>query len=312
MDSNVAFPTTFSANVPTFGPDSDKPRIIPASMRKFMLKSTKYVGSLALFDQYIVWRYTAGSASINSFLIFDGKVTNLANAFYWCYLFFLYWDNTSKAMNVRGGVPSVFMKKFATFFATPSAFKTLTDEKKKLTTVQELIRLYAITLQKIIMRAPPVKLNFHVYKVASSYDGLPTSASDVPKTVTQRPFNSTTINPHFNFAFFMPEDATGNLFDILVPAGAHALYVPSDFHAYPFEKEVLLPFNCKFIVKSMFTGEIDVIDQESVELVSLQAPNSSFIMGPLYEIDTYSPCLDKRCDVVRKPFTVFLCDYTEK
>src|ERR1700761_7402559 len=87
----------------TFGPDSELPYNVPVPLRKFMLKCTKYIGKLSLFEQYTIWRYTIGSASINTFLIFS-KISNIKNTLYWCYLFFLYWKNTNTAFGGGGMV----------------------------------------------------------------------------------------------------------------------------------------------------------------------------------------------------------------
>lgn len=293
-----------------FGPESELPHNIPIGLRKFMLKSNKYIGSLPLFKQYIVWRYTIGSASINTFLIF-GKITNVKNALYWCYLFFLYWHNTTDAMGDGGSLTRRFTK-FKKFFDDADLFKDLPEEKA-LPLAEEIIKYYISTLQNIIMSAPPVKTGFHVYKVASDYPGLPTSSKDVPKTVLQKPFNSTTINPHFNFAFFTSEESTGNLFDLLIPPGSHVLYVPADFHAYPFEKEVLLPMDCTFKITASYQGSIDVINKSDVNMITLQKPTKTIVMGPVYEIDQYKPCTgDDACLITNKDFTTFLCEYSDK
>jgi hypothetical protein len=131
----------------------------------------------------------------------------------------------------------------------------------------------------------------------------------VPKTVKQLPFNSTTINPHFNFAFFIPDEAKGNVFDIHVPVGARVLYIPAEYHAYPFEREVLLPFGSKFTITSVYTGKLDYIDSKSHKIETLQKPPTSIMMGPVYQLNDYEPCIGGACVIRRKNFRTFVTEY---
>lgn len=295
----------------SIGPRSDLPYSVPESLRKFMLKATKYVAALPLFDQYLVWRYTAGSASVNGSLIAGGKVSDIKNAAYWCYQFFLYWKNTvdSGAGDGGGKVASPFFK-YDKYFKNPASFLALSTTERA-TLVPAIVRLYALALQKIILASPPVKGDdgFHVFKVASDYPGLPQSPTDVPKTLKQLPFNSTTVNPHFNFAFFIQEEAKGNVFDLHIPVGARVLYIPAEYHAYPFEREILLPFGCQFKITAVYTGKLDYIDSKSHNIVTLQKPPTSIMMGPVYELDDYEPCTGGVCVIKRKNFRTFIAEY---
>jgi len=233
-------------------------------------------------------------------------VTNKENATYWCYQFFLYWKNTATGNNDYKVSPS--FAKYDSYFKNPSAALALTINE-----ITALIKLYASALQKIILGAPPVKGNdgFHVYKVAGNYEGFPQSPADVPKKVKQLPFNSTTINPHFNFAFFIKDaEAKGNVFDIHIPVGARVLYVPAEFHAYPFEKEIILPFGCQLTITRVFTGKLDYIDAKTEARVILQKPPNAIMMGPVYDTDVYQPCnTGTTCQVKRKNFKTMVAEY---
>ena len=292
----------------TLGPDSELPYTIPVGLRKFMLNCTRYVAGLPLFDQYIIWRYTMGSASINAFLIF-GKISNTDNAVYWVFLFFLFWRNTEQRVG-RGNVAPQFAK-FEQFFRDPDSLMALPAERR-LVVAEQVIPLYIRALDRLIRQTPRVEEGFHVFKVAGNYPGLPTSPKDVPKKVKQLPFNSTTINPHFNFAMFSTPDATGNMFDLRILAGARVLYVPSEYHAYPFEKEIILPTNSMFTIRASYQGMLDMIDPESINIVTRQKPTRAIMMGPVFEMNVYKPCKSGACEVVRKPFTIFLAEYSDK
>lgn len=295
----------------TLGPGSELPTSIPLALRKFMLRSTKYVASLSLFAQYLIWRYTAGSASINSYLIFKGKINNPDNAIYWAFLFFLYWKNTASVGSDLFPQPYTSFMKFAAYFRDPDSLLKL-SQVDALKVVALLFPLYIESLDDLIRGAPAVKEGFHVYKIAGNYPGLPTSSKDVPKKVPQLPFNSTTINPHFNFGIFSSPEATGNMFDLRIGKGARVLYVPAEFHAYPFEKEIFLPSNSSFNITSSYQGMLDVIDPQSVKMITLQEPARSIVMGPVYEVDTYQPCKSGACKSAKKPFTIFIADYAAK
>jgi len=307
---NAALPKKSSVVRPqSIGPRSDLPYTVPEPLRKFMLKSTKYVASLSLFEQYLVWRYTAGSASVNGALIFGGKVNDMKNASYWVYLFFLYWKNTLEGSDGGGRISSSFIN-FDKYFKNPASFLAL-PVTERATIVPTIIQLYSRALQRIILASPPVKGDdgFHVFKVASDYPGLPETPTDVPKTVKQLPFNSTTINPHFNFAFFIPDEAKGNVFDLHIPVGARVLYIPAEYHAYPFEREILLPFGSKFLITSVYTGKLDYIDSKTHKIETLQKPPSSIMMGPVYELNDYEPCTGGACVIKRKNFRTFVTEY---
>ena len=75
----------------TRGPDQTETYIYKQSLLQLINDSVRYVGGLSNFDRYCVWRYTIGSASVNSQLIFD-KTSD--NAPFWTYLFFKYYKNT--------------------------------------------------------------------------------------------------------------------------------------------------------------------------------------------------------------------------
>jgi len=286
-----------------YGPGSKESFTVPEPTRKFIQSCTKYVASLPLFSRYLVWRYTIGSASVNTFLIF-GEIKNPTNAIHWCYLFCLYWKNT---INLTSGddkpmVPLEW-RKWSKYFLRPNDLKAM-KESDALLVVKPFLRLYADQLQAIILKCPPVKKGFHVYKVAGNYPGLPESEKDVPKSVTQLPFNSTTITPQFNFALFSPPDATGNLFHVHLPKGSRVLYIPSEYHAYPFEQEIILPMGSVFTIYGSYQGSLNMIDPKTVQMIKLQEADK-IAMGPVNDVKPYDPCKEGRCVINTKEFRIF-------
>lgn len=287
-----------------FGPgDTSYLSTLQVNLIDFIRKSSEYVANLSEFDKYVIWRYTIGSASINSFLIFGRIKTLNDNSSYWCYLFFLYWKNTfggSRESWIL--VPSSF-KKYRKYFETPELFKSKIGVKEK--DIEDIIKLYILRLQKIVIECPTPSGDISVFKVSSKYPGLPEKLTEIPTTVLQLPFNSTTIDPHFNFAPFVSPEASCCFFEIHIPKGQHCLFVPPYLHAYPFEKEIILPYGCIFEVFDKYEEDMNYIDVSDVNIVKLQSKRifDSIVMGPVYEIDEYQPCYESRgCNIKKKHF----------
>ena len=290
-----------------FGPESDISYTLPESLLSFIRTSTSYIGKLSLFDKYIVWRYTIGSAAINYNLIF-GKPN--VNGKYWCFLFFLYFYNTylsPKASEKRSIIIPVEFINYDKYFLNPKIFlKEATEDE-----VVHIINMYTGRLQLIINKCPTPKKEIIVYKVSSKYPGIPENLENGNVGILQLPFNSTTIDPHFNFAPFVTETEGEGccFFRIHIPKGAHCLYIPKEFHAYPFENEVLLPNGITFEVFDIYTSTYNYIPTSSVNIDLLQDVKD-IVIGPVYEIRGYNGCkgttsVDKHCKVESKKFKVF-------
>lgn len=271
------------------------------SLIKFIDHSSKYVANLSDFDKYCLWRYTIGSASVNSQLIF-GRASD--NSPYWTYLFFLYYNNTFKGTHAL--IPGTF-NPWKKYFDKPGLFNKLGAESQ-LNIAGRVIEEYIRRLQKIILEGPKTPGVFHVTKVASKYPALPDSINELPSSVLQLPFNSTTVNPYFNYAPFISPSATCCLFDIEVPAGSSCLYIPTDLHAYNFEHEIILPHSCFFDISDIRNESINYIDPASVNITQVQ-DKSKIIMGNVYTINEYYPCKVGRCFSQVKTFTTYYAKY---
>jgi len=281
-----------------YGPSATQSGEVPKSLLYFMRECEDYVAKLTLFKKYCIWRYTIGSASVNTYLITN---TMSSNAIYWAYLFFKYWSNTAK-YPVKN-IPSKY-KGFLPYFVNPDAFNRLGQDQQE-GVAGLLIKTYAITLQQIILAAPKVKLDgFHVYKISSRYPGLPESVTELPAAVEQFPFNSTTVTQYFNFAIFAKAESTCCLFDIYVPPGSVCLSVPSFYHAYPWEREVILPIGSIFEVRQIVNGMMNYIEPTTLNSQMIQ-PKGDISMGNVFLINEYSPCKGGQCVVQKKPMTIY-------
>jgi len=286
----------------TYGPQISETYRNSKGLIDFMNKCVKYVSSLDDFSKYCVWRYTIGSASINSRLIF-GKLSE--NAPQWTYLFFLYYRNTF-SYSARLVIPKQF-KKWSKYFSDPESYRALSlPDRQRF--ADEVITQYTLLFQKIILKAPKVNGEFHVFKVASKYPALPEKGQPLPADVLQLPFNSTTISPYFNFAPFISPDSDCCLFDIIMPKGSSCLYVPTEYHAYGFEHEIILPHDSIFKVTNIRKTTLNYIDPKTVNIVQLQ-DKDKIKVGTVYMINEYKPCLNGDCLIQRKQFTVYDCVY---
>lgn len=285
----------------TFGPDKTSSSKLSPPLLKFIDSCTKYISNLTDFNKYCVWRYTIGSASINTRLIFNKPSENSPR---WTYLFFLYHKNTYPT---NRKVPRDFYQ-WQSFFDKPDSYNQLPLDKQLLI-ANKLIDSYTILLNKIILDGPktPKGDNIHVYKVASKYPQLPDIVGNKLVPVKQLPFNSVTVIKNFNFAPFIPADASCCLFDISLPPGSICLYIPTDYHAYPFEHEIILPPESTFLVKSIDKQILNYIDKEKINIVTLQSYNK-IQLGPVYTINEFYPCKGN-CESVQKFFTVYSCIY---
>lgn len=276
----------------TYGPNLSETYTNNPALIKFMDQCTKYIAKLDNFSRYIIWRYTIGSASINSYLIFNKPSDNSVQ---WAYLFFKYLNNSKIT-------PSPTFRRYKPYIDNPESIR------KEPTVAVDLIKDYIMKLFSIIKQGPRTPGSFHVFKVSSPYPGLPNSNSEVPAKVLQLPFNSTTISPYFNFAPFLAPSASCCLFDIEIPKGSTCLFIPQEYHAYPFEMEIILPYNCVFNVTHIRKTILNYVDPATVKMVQVQ-DKSKIQMGAVYQLNDYSPCGTLGCRIQKKPFTVYDCIY---
>lgn len=275
-----------------------------------MRKCVKYLNNLSDFNQYCVWRYTIGSASINSYLIF-GKASD--NSRYWVYLFFAYYRNTFGTSRDKEELPKSFTR-YQALFNNPERFSQL-PEVVQMNIANDVILKYINILQDIILNCPATTQEFKVYKVSSHYPGLPSvnPLEFEPSIVQQLPFNSTTISPNFNFAPFISSESNCCFFIISIPVGSRVLYVDHELHAYPFENEIFLPFGCGFDIRNIKYETMNYIDPKEVNIERLQEPGpkpGGIEMGNVYDINEYNPCkYAQGCVIKSKPFNIFICQY---
>jgi len=293
------------------GPQSSKDHLISESLRIHMQNCESYVSSkLSHFDKYIVWRYTIGSSSINTFLI-TGNLSD--NTVYWTYLFFQYWDNTVKKFSDLNNsdfydydLPDDFGI-FFPYFKDPKSY-LISINKENIS--KQIIELYISNLQRIILGSPEVLGDgFDLYKVSSIYPELPeTNQNFKMSSIKQLPFNSTTFSKEFNFAPFISPNNNSILFVIHIPKNSKVLYVPDLYHAYTFEHEFILPKDCLFEIYDYDVAQLNYIDPKTININLLQEKNN-ISMGSVYGLNESLPCYNNICKIETKNFNILECNY---
>lgn len=261
-----------------YGPSSKDKWIVTPPLSQLIKDCTKYVSNLSPFKQYLIFRFTLGSASVNRLLIgLPPTDQSISNQNYWVFLFFDYFHQT--------GIAEIEQpyKKYAPYFRDPPLFRQLSIQaQSKISTA--LLKEYIEDLQTLILKAPATTGPIEVFKVAGEYPDLPSKTDFHPKKVKQLPFNSTTINPQFNFAPFLSPEADCCFFVLKIPKGSHVLYVPSEYHAYPFEHEIFLPVGCTFNLKQhAIDPDFKYIPQEQAKINTIQK-FGHYQIGPVFEL----------------------------
>ena len=297
---------------------------ISNNVRRHILKCNGYVSTLPLISQYCIWRYTAGSASVNMYLI-TGNIT--ANAKYWTYLFFKLAANSIKMTGPleghntatqgvaysTGGEPSWDLGEFSKYKAMFDAAKSDDAQwKSQITTdvAEDVIKIYISVLTGILDACPVVDGWIRVYKISSKYPGLPEKLSmvngdNIPVVISQAPFNSSTIDDGFNFSLFAAKDAYGQPIGdnsifwklYLEPGTRGCLYIPDHLHAYGFEKEIMLNRGLIFSIETITNNAtLGYVDQRTVTMDNFQSGAIDKIsMGSVYQPNTYFPCGSAPC-----------------
>ena len=262
----------------SLGPGGEVPFLLTSQISDILQDHSRYQYNLPLWKRYIIWMYTVGSGSVNRYLIGNPVEDNLL---FWVYWFFKYYTYDFKLIGQT-------FQKYLRFFTDPGSFQKLSlPEGRKI--ADAVLRDYARTLESIILQAPPTLEPITVYKSSTKYPGLPEHLKEHHEIVFQKPFNSTTYNPQLNFGMFLPENPKCCMFSITIPKGSRVLFLAAGLSAYPFEREVLLPFGVKFDITKIDEHPVNFIAVEDQQLIKTQ--QKPYSIGEMYRV---SPeCLSK-------------------
>lgn len=257
------------------GPGGNRGLQMTLALSDLLLQHMKYQANLPLWDQYLIWRYTLGSGAVTRHLV---GVDSAKNDIYWTYYFF-------KSYNVKdyglGNIGYPYQR-YNNFFQDPKAYFALSEEEQR-AIYREILDQYPKDLERLILNSPPTKEEIVVYKVSRPYPGLPLDASDLE--VYQKPFNSTTYDPEFNFLPFLSDEPCC-LYTIKIPACSRVLAISPTLHAYPHEREILLPFGSTFDITETIEVALNTVPLENQHFIEIQ--KYPLVIGEVYRIDPLS------------------------
>lgn len=272
----------------SIGPGSSTKYEVTRAISEALINHTKYVSNLSLMSKYLIWRYTLGSGALNTTLI---GIASDQQIIFWAYDFFRAYNYSRSELTQRYSI-------YGPFFSNPKSFLY---DPNKLTIAKQIISKVIADLEGIILRAPIISKPFTVYKVSNKYPGLPDQIF-LHEIVNQKPFNSSTYNPQFNFAPFIAPESACCLHKITIPRGSRVLMIPSEYHAYPHEMECLLPFGSSFDVHEITKAEFEYIPVEQQKFISVQ-DRDNLVIGQVYMIDPVSDNTTKM-----RPLTYYISD----
>lgn len=235
------------------------------------LSHERYQMSLSDWDRFVIWSYTLGSSTVNSYLMGTLEKGDLS---IWFERMMVTYSQVTRGKGYK--LPF----KFQPFFK---------GSKNQLA----FIKLYAKHLQKIILNAPPTKGTVKLYKASSPYPNLKIG------NVYQQPFNSTSYRIDTNYSIFLPPGGLCCMHEITVPKGSSVLFLSPLLSAYPDEAEVLLPYGVSFAVTRTTSYSLNVPKNTSVQWKKVQEP--PFSIGPVF---FYNYSMD--CDTVKRQVKTYV------
>ena len=259
------------------GPGGKTKLIITSALSDLIQAHNKYQANLSVWEKYLIFRYTLGSSSVNAKLV---GISEIAQIIDWTYKFFKYYNYRHYGLN---SIKAPF-DQWINYFINPKTFLNLPINRKQYL-ANRIISEFISALQTLILKAPPTLGDITVYKVSSYYPDLPTKliGSKRDKIVAQKPFNSTTYDPTLNFIPFLGVDKSCCFFQIIIPRGSRVLAIDLSLHAYPHEREILLPFGSSFDIYSIGTDILNYISPADQKYLSVQ--QLPLVFGEVFRLD---------------------------
>lgn len=240
---------------------------------------TRFVSNLSAWKQYIIWRYTIGSGQLNKTLI---GISEDARTIAWAKHFYSFYNKDVYGLD---NVEPPFTD-YIGYFKDPS--------QVTLQVAQETIATFMVTLIEIIQHAPITQAAVLVYKVSTVYAPEMNHflTSNVGHAdIIQKPFNSTTYDPEFEFGTFLAEEGDTVVWQLLIPAGTHCLFINPIYHAYPHEREVLLPPDIVFSVRGARNVVLEYINKGDIKPEIVQ--KEPYVIGEVFRQTMQPPVKSK-------------------
>ncbi len=244
---------------------------VTPALNQTLHEHNKYLANQSTWKQYLAWRYTMDSGAANAVRLGHSNPQEFVQ---WAHSFFQWY----------GYHPSTVERPFHTFRSFFESPQSYLDRPDKLAIAETLIPVYNGELQRLILEAPPVASDegFYIYKATNPYPTLPRQeVLDKPIPVAQVPFNSTSYDPEFNYGQFLAGKTEWAILRLFLPKGSRVLSIDPSFHAYPHEREILLPPDCTFLFKKTEMIQMRYIPREDVQYEQVQ-DGPRFLVGEVF------------------------------
>ena len=288
----------------SIGPESGDDILITPALSNLLLEQDKYQANLSLWDKYLIWRYTLDSGVLTQFLIGNRQYNNEI----WVRNFFYLYASAQYGVKE---IPLAW-RHWEPYLSNPKTWDAL-PVANKIKLELELIRQYAIDLERIILAAPSNKDVITVYRATGVYpdiDGIVKASQNMsyPQKITfpqdfrvfQKPFNSTSYDSQLDFSPFLGSISDCCLYKIKIPKCSRLLAISPVLHAYPHEREILLPFASTLIVHGVQKKIFNYYPLDKQKYTAVQS--TPLVIGEVYRLRTGNQYLAK------KEMRVFECE----
>lgn len=242
------------------------------------LEHEKYQMNLPLWDKYILWSYSLGSGTINSYLLNTLDEDSL-----------LIW--TRRILYTYQNIKNIVLPQKYDRYKKIFAEKTSSYSDVKFRSFShKLVALIAEDVQRIILASPQIKADIIVYKASSKYPQLKIG------NVEQKLFNSTSYKVNMDFSMFLPEGGFCCMHKIVLKKGINSLILSPCLSAYPDEAEVILPYDITLEVKYISTMTLHIPLAEDYEKF-IEIQYQPYTIGNVYDYNHKVECRTKERNV---------------
>lgn len=260
------------------GRGSTFPLIITEGLSDLLRAHTEYLATRSYFDQFLVWRYTTSSRTLNTLLLTGiDKDENAADEIEW--LRHMVKDFDPRYIDHLAHQ----WKPLRAYFDDPKLLFDLNKHQRRKLATWALENVIWRT-KRIIHRAPKTTLPVVVYKTCSVYPTLPKPGT-LPQRVLQVPFNSVSYDPQMNYGLFIMSPKHSILMRIVIPAGSSVLSINPTYHAYPFEREIVIPPGAHFHMQSESEIQLSYIPKDEPQTIDTQPQGPPFAIGEVVRLD---------------------------
>jgi len=249
-------------------PEYDTNLMLDRGILQTIEEHTKYQCNLSHWKKFIIWVYSFDSKFLNEFLIngmgkdleTDDKMIIWVANFFKLYNFQEYGEEKIEHN----------FKNLSHYFQNPGDLK---NDPDRYSITREVFQKFSVELNQIVLDAPKTRFKLTLFKGSRTYDELPHPEllGDFRNRefyFEQNLFNSTTYDPNFNFTLFVGGNCC--LHELTIPKGSRLLFISPTIHAYPFEREVLLPVGVTFNFVRAEMVNIDLPSDEHPPIKTVQ------------------------------------------